>query len=147
MSRVFAREVVRTAAFVFNVPVKELVGRRRDHAVAHPRNLTCRAIRALCPHASYPEIGRLFGRDHTTIVSNVAKTDALLAGKPALAEAYDRLLRHASAPAVGVLDAEIAVTEAQLADLVARRDALLTADTLTSETLALDTLAGAGDGS
>lgn len=145
MSRVLAREVVRTAAFVFNVPVKDILGRRRDHAIAHPRNLTCRAIRALCPHASYPEIGRLFGRDHTTIVSNVAKTDAVLAGKPALAEAYDRLLRHASAPGVGVLDAEIAVTEALLADLIARRDALLTLDTLTSDAPALDTLDRAGD--
>lgn len=134
MTRVLARDVLRSAAVVFNVPLEELVGRRRDFATSRPRNLTCRAIRTLCPHVSYPEIGRMLGdRDHTTIVKNVARTEELLETVPALAEAYERLLGRACSPEAVQLDEDIAEATARLAALTERRAALLTPTRPTQE--------------
>lgn len=126
MTRLLARDVLRSAAVVFDVPLETLIGRRRDFAAARPRNLACRAIRTLCPHVSLPEIGRMLdGRDHTTIIKNLARTEDVLNADPVLAEAYDRLLLRATSPEVEQLNQDIAATEARLAGLVARRRALL----------------------
>lgn len=99
MTRLLAREVLRSAAMAFDVPVETLIGRRRDAGAALPRALACRSIRALCPHASFPAIGRMLGgRDHSTIVKIVAGTDRVLAAKPVLAATYDRLIASLTAP-------------------------------------------------
>ena len=126
MSRVLASEVLRSAVVVFGLPMEDLTGRRRDFKASRPRNLACRAIRTLCPHVSYPEIGRMLGgRDHTTIVKNVAKTDQVLSADPKLAAAYDRLLLRATIEGEAAkLDQDIADAEARVAALRARRAAL-----------------------
>lgn len=98
--RLLAREVLRSAAMAFDVPVETLTGDRLDFGATRPRALACRAIRTLCPHASFPAIGRMLGgRHHTTIIAIVAATDRVLARKPALAATYDRLIAGLTAPA------------------------------------------------
>jgi chromosomal replication initiation ATPase DnaA len=59
-------EGVRIAAIVNCVTVAEICGRERTGAVARARAAVWRSLRAA--GLSFPEIGRLFGRDHTTIV-------------------------------------------------------------------------------
>lgn len=129
MARVMARDVLRSAASVFDVPPATLIGRSRDVSATRPRALACRAIRTLCPHVSYPAIGRMLdGRDHSTIVHNVGITDALLRGHPDLAARYRRLLAGFATPGLADLDAEITATEDRLAALTARRAELLNPD-------------------
>lgn len=51
----------------FGVPVEELRGPRRTANVVYPRHLAMHLARELTD-ASLPEIGRYFGRDHTTVL-------------------------------------------------------------------------------
>lgn len=93
--RILARDVLRTAAAEFGVKVEDLTGPSRTHVLNRRRGLACRAIRRLCPHASYPAIGAMMGaRHHTTLIKNDQKLDRALAREPALIAAYDRLVER-----------------------------------------------------
>ena len=65
----------------FDLPVGAIVGKGRLHTVALARHVAmwfcrCRLVRS----SSYPELGRAFGgRDHTTVMSAVAKVARLVA--------------------------------------------------------------------
>jgi hypothetical protein len=55
----------------YRMPVDELVGRCRTKSVATARAVFARALREL--RWSYPEIGDILGRDHTTIIALVKR--------------------------------------------------------------------------
>lgn len=93
--RILARDVLRTAAAEFGVKVEDLTGPSRMHVLNRRRGLACRAIRTLCPHASYPAIARIMGgRHHATLIKNEQGLDRALAREPALIPAYDRLVER-----------------------------------------------------
>ena len=48
-----------------------LLGRDRSYEQAHPRQLAMLLIRELCPNLSAPAIGRVFNRDHSTILHGI----------------------------------------------------------------------------
>lgn len=67
--------------------------RRRD--IARPRQIAMHTIKTLCPHMSYPAIGRLLGgRDHTTILHGVRKIERLLATEYHIAASVQAALDH-----------------------------------------------------
>lgn len=81
--RIAGHDVIRVVADVTNTPMASLVGQQRYRRVARPRQLAAYLMRELCPHLSYPAIGRLLGgRDHSTIIHaqknilNLIDTDA-----------------------------------------------------------------------
>ncbi|MBQ7669164.1 MAG: chromosomal replication initiator protein DnaA [Clostridia bacterium] len=54
----------------FNVPVEEILGRKRDKQISLARNVSMYIIRNLTS-LSLPEIGTLFERKHSTVKSNI----------------------------------------------------------------------------
>jgi hypothetical protein len=68
--RIFAHDVARFVAALHDMDLDDLKSGKRSKLYSHPRFMAVYAIRQLCPHMSYPDIGRLFGyRDHTTAMN------------------------------------------------------------------------------
>ncbi|MBB4799680.1 hypothetical protein HNP32_003440 [Brevundimonas bullata] len=62
-----------------NMTFAQLLSVRRNRDVVRPRQIAMYAIRELCPHMSFPAIGRMLGgRDHTTILHGVRKIEELI---------------------------------------------------------------------
>ena len=61
-------EIVREAAARHRVRPEEVLSADRTRAVAYARFEAIKACRALTPQPSMPQIGRWFGRDHTTVL-------------------------------------------------------------------------------
>lgn len=69
-------EILRCVAGSYLVSVHHLVSKDRHRSVAEARQVTAWLMRRLTT-MSFPEIGRALGnRDHTTIMSNVKRTEA-----------------------------------------------------------------------
>jgi len=60
------RSIVEQVASAHHVPVVDLMGRSKSRSVARARQEAMVRVRAL--GYSFPEVGRIFGRDHTTVV-------------------------------------------------------------------------------
>lgn len=70
--RIPARKVIAEIAEQYGLTYADLIGPSRLKRIVRPRHHAYWAVRQLCPHLSYPEIGRRFGgRDHTTILHGV----------------------------------------------------------------------------
>ena len=65
--------------------VEELRGPSRYRLVALARHELMGWLRRNVPGLSYPDIGRLLDRDHTTVISGVRKAGALAARDPRVA--------------------------------------------------------------
>lgn len=66
------------AAAVFEVPLRALTGPRGTPRVFRARQVAMAALYEAC-EVSYSELGRLFDRDHTTVIHGVARAQALAA--------------------------------------------------------------------
>lgn len=83
--RVAAREVIAATVMHFGLPKEAMTNSARYRSVARPRQIAMYLIREMCPHMSYPGIGRLMGgRDHTTVLHGVRKITELLKSDPDL---------------------------------------------------------------
>ncbi len=72
-----SEDVIRSVAEHFGLRAAELKGRRRHRAISRPRQIAmwlCRKVLA----KSYPEIGRDFAKDHSTVISACRKVDELI---------------------------------------------------------------------
>ena len=56
------------------IPVRDILGKKRDHPTAHARQLCFYRIQRECNY-SLPRIGRLFGRDHTTVLHGIRQEE------------------------------------------------------------------------
>jgi len=63
-------EIIRFVAHHYGVKVADLKGRDNRRTVAFPRQVAMYLLREVC-NLSYPEIGRLFGKHHTTVLYSV----------------------------------------------------------------------------
>ncbi|HHV54170.1 MAG TPA: chromosomal replication initiator protein DnaA [Firmicutes bacterium] len=94
--RVTIAAIQQAVAEYFAVSLDELRGKRRSKAVAFPRQIAMYLARELTD-ASLPQIGRDFGRDHTTVLHACEKVQAMLVNDRALQvhiqTLKDRLLR------------------------------------------------------
>jgi chromosomal replication initiator protein len=61
----------------FDMPVSEIMSKRRGRGM-RPRQIAMYLARELTP-CSFPEIGRRFNRDHSTVMHNVAAVKRLAA--------------------------------------------------------------------
>ena len=76
------RPTLSLAAQSWGVPVDSLTSRGRSQSVADARALAMWMVRRTFGY-SYPELGRIFGRDHTTCIVAVRKVDrAIATGRP-----------------------------------------------------------------
>ena len=85
---------VRAVVAATGVPASHILGRRRTHEISDARAVACWVLRDTTA-LSYPAIGRLFGRHHTTVMYAVSKVERepellALARKIAAAERRNR---------------------------------------------------------
>jgi hypothetical protein len=64
--------IIETAAHAFGVTYEDMIGRRRDRPVVHARWAAILVIREQWPTFSLTQIGKMLGRDHSTICHAVA---------------------------------------------------------------------------
>lgn len=88
-----AKTIIMAAADAACVPVKELLGPRREYKLTAWRQVAMYLIVTLRPDLSYPSIGRAMGKDHSTIIHGHRKVSKNLPkyGKH-LAAILDRVL-------------------------------------------------------
>jgi len=80
---VTVEKVLGAVSLSFGVPTAELKGRKRTKEVALARNVAIYIIRSITD-LSLPAIGRIFGRDHSTVFSAVGVIENEIAGDPLL---------------------------------------------------------------
>lgn len=68
-----AAEIIREVAAAHHVRVDNITGPSRDRSVVRARCEAMRKVAAEWDWLSYPAIGRLFNRDHTTVMHHVVK--------------------------------------------------------------------------
>lgn len=88
-----AYELVQLTARHFGVPVSELLGRGRSKRLTHARHVAMWLVRHEDAGWSYPEIGRLFERDHSSVWDAVRSVEA----SPVLREQALAIIRQTRA--------------------------------------------------
>lgn len=63
------RQVIASICEAYGVPMEEVMGEARSVVLVHARHACYAALRAL--GLSNPHVGRIMGRDHTTIIHGV----------------------------------------------------------------------------
>lgn len=82
----------------------EIVGPRRQQALARARMTALALVRDLRGDMSYPQIGRVFDRDHSTVMHAVERSAELCATDPAFAATYARCRAAVLRAARGEMD-------------------------------------------
>jgi len=86
-------EVLDATAEAFGLDASHLLGKDRSKSVKEAR-LAAYLVARRCTRLSYPELGRAFGRNHTTVLSGVRRMSAMCARDPALAEIVELLVER-----------------------------------------------------
>ena len=90
--RITGQQVIAAVAEDAGLYVSVLTGQSRIRSVARPRQVAGYLMRRLCPHLSYPAIGRQLGnRDHTTILHGERVIKRLMADDLDLAVMVSRV--------------------------------------------------------
>lgn len=85
LRRLTIRDIARAVSEYYDVPIMEILSRRRLAKVVRPRQVTFYLCREMTLR-SLPEIGRrLGGKDHTTVLHSVNKIALLIKDDPHLA--------------------------------------------------------------
>lgn len=87
------RAVAQRAAEAFRVEFASIIGRRRTSSIARFRKLVMHATRE-ATHASYPELGKAFDRDHTVIMQACVWTVAEMKRDEMLARDMEKLIKE-----------------------------------------------------
>lgn len=69
--------VVGVVAFHFDVDQEELVSRSRNGQIREARHALVYLCRLACPRATLASVGRMFGRDHTTVLHSTNRCQVL----------------------------------------------------------------------
>lgn len=77
----------------YHLPSGSLVTKKRSNDVAYPRHIAMYLAREVLGE-SYPHIGEVFNRDHSTVMSAVKKVRANLSGDKELAEKLQELVNN-----------------------------------------------------
>ncbi len=82
-------DIIEAASRAFQVPVQVIKSDIRSAPACAPRFAAMKLMREeRC--LSYPVIGRLLDRDHSTVMSGIRRANELLATDPDFAAAYER---------------------------------------------------------
>lgn len=69
------REIIAKAAVEFGIPVEAILGSSRSYLVVEARHTAMWRARKERPDLSFPQLGDIFRRDHTTIIHACQKMD------------------------------------------------------------------------
>ncbi|HUR42094.1 MAG TPA: chromosomal replication initiator protein DnaA [Verrucomicrobiae bacterium] len=84
--------IKRKVSEYFNIRLTDLSSERRTRSLARPRQIGMALAKELTTH-SLPEIGRAFGKDHTTVLHATRKIAELRREDARVREDYENLLR------------------------------------------------------
>ena len=73
---VSVRDIIRSVEFRHGLTPGEIAGARRNTKVVRARHEAMWIAKELHPHLSYPVLGRIFNRDHTTVLHALRKYEA-----------------------------------------------------------------------
>jgi len=73
--KVEAKTIIDVVAEHFNMPVDNILGKKRNKEIVVPRQIAMYLTREM-GQLSYPDIGREFGRDYTTVIHSFEKIKA-----------------------------------------------------------------------
>lgn len=104
---VAAAEILCSVAETFGLSVPVLTGPSRVRRVIRARQVALYLCRRLCD-LSYPEIGRIFHRDHTTVLYAHNKIAGQLSSDPQLAGEVNGCMRALTAPRDSTQEAGVA---------------------------------------
>jgi chromosomal replication initiator protein len=79
------RDILDEVSDHFDVPTNRILSSRRVREWAWPRMIGYWLCRELTPN-SFPEIGRFFGRDHSTVIAGCRQVDEWLEEDAPIAE-------------------------------------------------------------
>lgn len=82
-------EIQRTVAAHFGTTVREMKSARRNRIITRPRQIAMYLSRELTPN-SLPAIGRLFNRDHTTVMHAIDTIERIAKADPS----FERHIAH-----------------------------------------------------
>lgn len=105
--------IQRAVAERFGITVDELLAKGRRKTVAEARHIACYLCRTLpTPPPSYPDLGRRFRRDHTTVMGSVKRGRQIIEAHPALLELVetDHQLTLPGVPSPGLVKGPEATT-------------------------------------
>lgn len=80
----------------FEIELHDLMSERRGRGVARPRQVAMYLARELTPHST-PTIGKMFHRDHSTILHGITTVEALIAKNDPIANEVEELRREIAA--------------------------------------------------
>ena len=80
------RMIMSAVSKVSGISEESLSGSRRNRSVARPRQLALYLSTTLLTHRSFPEIGKFYNKDHTTVIHARKKVEELLETDPDFAE-------------------------------------------------------------
>lgn len=76
----------------YGIPVEDIKSRKRTSNIASARHIAIYVIKKLTDR-SLPAIGRLFGRDHTTIINSIETVEKKMAAEPAFDNDIKEIIR------------------------------------------------------
>lgn len=68
-------EIIQTIATEQGVTVEQILSPLRSKPVTRARHMAMAAIRVARPQLSLPVIGRMFGRDHTSVLHGIRRAN------------------------------------------------------------------------
>lgn len=78
----------------FEVQKKDLLGPVRKKGIVRPRQMCIAVIRMLFPNETLKNIGRIFGRDHSTVIHTVAVVQDYIDTDPSYRYDYHSFLKR-----------------------------------------------------
>jgi hypothetical protein len=96
-----AQKVVAAVCAVWNTNAADLAGPSRARPIVPPRQTAMALIAGRCPGLSLPAIGRLFGRDHSTVVYALNTHRQRVRREAAYARATSAVIERLAAGATG----------------------------------------------
>lgn len=84
------RDIILAASRLSEVRTEDILSARRLKHVATVRHLVYKLTVELCPY-SYPQIGRMLNRDHSTVIQGVKSITRRMYHEPHLQKLYDRI--------------------------------------------------------
>ncbi len=95
--KVTVEEIQRKVAEHYNIRMSDMIGPKRQRAIARPRQVAMKLCKDLTTR-SLPDIGRRFGgRDHTTVMHGVRRVEELVKSDSQIAEDVELLRRSLEA--------------------------------------------------
>jgi len=91
ISRPTPDQVIEIVALLTDLQPDALKGHRRSRNLAWPRQVAMTLVKEALPKMSLPQIGRAFGgKDHTTIIHAIRRTEQYIEAGGAMAQLYGK---------------------------------------------------------